>query len=262
MDRVKNIIASIRIEHVNLILILCIIVYLLNAKSSEHMTDTGIDTTTDAINNIASLYNKEMMIVDNLTVKGKITAAEVDAPTVKATTMKTDKIDVDDEAKAKYFILNGGTIDPKKVGTDGIFCRDNGQATIYGDDHIVLKGPKQSFDLHVSSDDLKVNNKTLYLERYAPYNEIAGFLIDGGGTTLMIQQGKHSLITGIYGMNNGFVENAVDTIYLYRGWKIKVWRDDFAGTSWETSNTSATIKEWKGFDANQISSYEATWIGY
>lgn len=260
MEKVKSIIADIKIEHINLILILCVIVYLLSIRRSEHMAAVA----PESLDNLASIYNGDTMTVNNINVTGKITTN--DFQTVNGTVTNnlavTKQINCSDGVYGKYFALNGDETDVSGIGKDGIFYRTSGQAAIYTDDHLYVYGGSSLIDIYPPSGGVVVKGKTLQLDRMAPYNSIAGYMVDGEGSTIFLEEGRHSLVNDKYTQNYAFMNDSLDTIYLYKGWKVTVWRDEFSGTSWTITNTDEAIKAWQGFDANQVTAYEAIWVGY
>lgn len=93
---------------------------------------------------------------------------------------------------------------------------------------------------------------------------LAGWGIDGGGTTLPLYVGKYTFLDNEWG--SAFTENTLDLVYVNKGFKITLWRDIYTGTQATFENTNSDLpKRFALQDYNLLntpSSAEAVWIGY
>lgn len=100
------------------------------------------------------------------------------------------------------------------------------------------------------------------LKRIKNFEKIAGYAIDGYGSTYLLHEGKFGLKTGD---KSGFSDNVWDIIHIFKGWEITVWDSgSFSGDKQTQKNTKKDDLKWKlnGDLQNHVSSYQAKWIGY
>ena len=107
------------------------------------------------------------------------------------------------------------------------------------------------------------------LQKIASNKKCAGFAVDGLGTTMLLYEGYWPL----YGGNNendrrfdAWTSDAWDMVYVFKGWKVQFWADLRSGNTSIVENKTDDIPKtrWLNNDGltNQVSSYEATWVGY
>jgi hypothetical protein len=93
---------------------------------------------------------------------------------------------------------------------------------------------------------------------------LAGFAVDGTGTTFPIYIGKYKLFNSDWG--DAYTNDSWDIIYVNKGFKITVWQHEYTGTQAVLENKDSDIP--KRFNlsnsslVNQVSTVQAEWIGY
>jgi len=89
---------------------------------------------------------------------------------------------------------------------------------------------------------------------------IAGYAIDGGGSTHLLFEGYHKL----HGSQkfDAWSNDKWDIIYIFKGWDFTAWKDYNKKSQMGTfKNTNEDAKRWKP-DGNRLSEYEVKWVGY
>ena len=87
---------------------------------------------------------------------------------------------------------------------------------------------------------------------------IAGYAINGDGTTHLLFEGYHKLHENKF----QWAHDRWDTIYIFKGWKVQTWDDAKKGK--QISNTENKNEDVKMVDVqnDKISEYEVTWVDY
>jgi len=89
---------------------------------------------------------------------------------------------------------------------------------------------------------------------------IAGFAIDGSGSTYLLFEGYHKL----HSKNkfDGWSNDKWDHLYLFKGWKITVWKNSNKGSIMkEVENKNEDTKK-VDLQNDKASEYEITWVDY
>jgi hypothetical protein len=142
-------------------------------KRKEHME--GLDA--EALQNIASIYNKKHLIVDNLTV--------------------TNKADIKG-IKADYYALSGAEISnatAKSLAGDGIFYRTGGQAAIGVDDNFDVINVNNKNRAHVRAGSLETTGEIKTVGKIRTYNDI---IFDGKNKWVIHHPGARDTNTNLY----------------------------------------------------------------
>ncbi len=107
------------------------------------------------------------------------------------------------------------------------------------------------------------------LQKVASNKKCAGFAVDGTGTTMLLYEGYWKLYDGNNENERRFdawTSDAWDVVYIFKGWKIQFWADEKSGKNIIVENKTDDIPKGKWLNndglTNQVSSYEATWVGY
>ena len=256
---------------------------------SETVTDNSL-----VLQNIASLYNNKSMTIDNLKVTGNI---EVDGYAKAKAFALTGQQYTDAEAKAIYsdgiFYRSEGqavigmddNLYIRDIGRNKTVTINSGNLTVPGK-LTVQGGSDFSGGRHYFKDSEKSDGKGLRVGaawgRYGIYSEngslalgsqdanlfgnmrlnhgIAGYAVDGDGSSHLLYESRHSLVNGA--TFDAWSNDRWDKVYVHRGWKITCWRHEFSGTAWVKENKTSNIPLSMGLEGNQITSYQADWVGY
>ena len=254
----ENICKIIKIENLGLILSICIIIYLIffdqyriKGMQMEHMTDIN----AEAMSTLASMYSEGKLIISDLEVTNNVD--------VKGAINITGNINATN-VKFGDTTLQNGTNGSLKVQTPhgwGEFGPQNNEwlhiktdrSKIYSEKETHVDGTITTYG--AQSDGIDDTRRLKSLSR------IGGFAIDGGGSTMMLEEGSHVL----YGETkyDAWTNNKWDKIYIFKGWVIEVWHHEVgnSGAHSAVTNTNEYVKK-INIPANTISSYKLTWIGY
>jgi hypothetical protein len=203
------------------ILIIILLLYYITKKDKyEH--NTNVSSSSEAISNIASMYNSQKLISTHLNLTGDLN------------------------------MISEGSLLKTQNNPSGIKFND-----------IVTKINKTSSDLETLKTKFAVLDNRLLTQK-----KMGGFAINGDGSTMMLFEG------GPYSLENNelfdmWTTNKWDAIYLFKGWKIQLWRDANAMGPAQTNeeNINSDIKKiFLGSNNNigvdQASAYKLEWIGY
>lgn len=122
---------------------------------------------------------------------------------------------------------------------------------------------------NLKTDNIKLNNSNLCigktclsetdLLKYASMKQIAGYAIDGKGSTYLLRAGFHNLN---YSNESGYNHKKYDIIQIFKGWEIKIWG---AGKIMEKINVTKDSMKWRLKSnklENKVTQYSALWVGY
>ena len=166
---------------------------------------------------------------------------------------------------------NAGLVLPRKDKENTIFDYVDGRNYIRGNTNIDgttrLGGNTEIVGNANITGELKIGNTVLNentIKRLLTQQKVAGWAIDGDGTTTILYEGQYNLWEEPFNM---WVNDRWDAIYIYRGWKITTYKEGVGNLPRsETYNADSFIPikfslDVRG-DANNVSSYKAEWIGY
>ena len=99
------------------------------------------------------------------------------------------------------------------------------------------------------------------LKKMKSLRMMGGFAIDGGGSTMMLEEGGwHNLYSNA--KYDSWTNDRWDRIFIYRGWKVEVAKNGNGEGNYKVfTNTNENVKKCI-IDGNQVSSYKLTWVGY
>lgn len=116
---------------------------------------------------------------------------------------------------------------------------------------------------NINTKDLKIGNATLgetELKKLKSLKNIAGYALDGSGSTHLLFEGYHKLSGGA--KFDAWSNNKWDKIYIFKGWKITAWKDNNKKNKMgEVHNKDQDAQGW-GLTSNVLSEYEVVWAGY
>jgi hypothetical protein len=100
------------------------------------------------------------------------------------------------------------------------------------------------------------------LKKLKSHLPIAGYAVDGGGSTHLLFEGSHRF----EGSNEpfGWFNNAMNESQVFKGWRVTFWDGNFTGTSWVNDNSGGNSVPVRVDRQHQdrAGSYKAEWIGY
>lgn len=144
----------------------------------------------------------------------------------------------------------------------------NGNNAIIGHTYVAGNLNIEGAGSSLRTDNLCIGNTCINeqdLKKMKSSVAIAGYIIDGDGTTHLVFEGEHYLT---YHENGeafwGWINDRVDNAYALKGWKITFYEHGLSGKSWVIYNNNRSVGALmppRG-DWNKISSYKAEWIGY
>ena len=110
--------------------------------------------------------------------------------------------------------------------------------------------------------NIQVGSQTLTeddIKRMKSMRSVAGWAIDGDGSTAILMEGDWRLNTGTM---ESWTCDKWDTAYIFKGWKITFWDgDNFNGGNHTAENKTEVVKKIPNLN-NWPCSYKAEWVGY
>ena len=192
--------------------------------------------------------------MDNIKVTGKITTKDLEALNGKVT----------NGIHSKYFALTGENYNNKELGKKGVFCNRMGNVAILHKGIFDITEPNKDHWMHINTKDetIKMNYKTLHLNRLLSYNNIAGYVVRNvnygmdsnlEADVVILQAGKHTISD---------CHRPITSIHLFKGWKLTLWKSEKA---YNYENKTNVAKHWDYIRKTVVlwnPQYQATWIGF
>lgn len=104
----------------------------------------------------------------------------------------------------------------------------------------------------------------LSLKKTKHLNNFAGWAIDGDGSTLLLYVGQYKFYGGDWA--DTWMHDKIDTIYVFRGFRITCYQHEFIGSTAVCENTDSDMPKRFALGSmglgNGTSSIKTEWIGY
>ena len=147
-----------------------------------------------------------------------------------------------------------------KITAGGDIKAGNGKVNIGANGTIYTRNLNVSNYIESVGGDNKASLSKTDIKKMKSLKNIAGFAINGDGSTFLLFEGYHKLHGGA--KHDAWSNDKWDIIYLFKGWNIQIWKDGNKNSLMNNVNNKNEDVKKIDISNDRASEYEVKWIDY